>query len=140
MSIVKSVLKYVQGGFYVVAGMNHFINPDFYMKIMPPYLPWHAALVFVSGLAEVFLGVLLIIPRTTKLAAWGLMALLLAVFPANIYVYQHQDMLPGAPSWLHLAPLAHPRLVHPVGVVVYAGLRRVWPFAQFRRELHRWFG
>ena len=51
---VKTVLKYVQGAFYVVAGMNHFINPAFYMKIMPPYLPWQAMLVFVSGLAEVF--------------------------------------------------------------------------------------
>ncbi len=105
MAIVKTVLKYVQGAFYVVAGMNHFINPAFYMKIMPPYLPWHAMLVFVSGLAEVLLGVLLVIPRTTKPAAWGLIALLLAVFPANIYVYQHQDVFPGAPSWLQLARL-----------------------------------
>jgi uncharacterized membrane protein len=105
MVTVKSVLKYVQGAFYVVAGMNHFITPAFYMKIMPPYLPWHALLVFVSGLAEVLLGVLLVIPRTTKLAAWGLIALLLAVFPANIYVYQHQDVFPDVPPWLHLARL-----------------------------------
>jgi uncharacterized membrane protein len=105
MGIVKSVLKYVQGAFYVVAGMNHFISPEFYMKIMPPSFPWHAFLVFVSGLAEVLLGVLLMIPRTTRLAAWGLIALLIAIFPANIYVYQHQDVFPDVPPWLHLARL-----------------------------------
>ncbi|HVU86402.1 MAG TPA: MauE/DoxX family redox-associated membrane protein [Pirellulales bacterium] len=105
MPTVKGVLKYVQGALYIVAGMNHFINPAFYLKIMPPYLPWHALAVFVSGLAEVFLGVLLMIPRTTKPAAWGLIALLLAVFPANIYVYQHQEIFPDVPPSFHLARL-----------------------------------
>ncbi|HEY4311424.1 MAG TPA: MauE/DoxX family redox-associated membrane protein [Pirellulales bacterium] len=105
MGLIKTVLKYVQGLLYVVAGMNHFIAPSFYMKIMPPSFPWHAALVFISGIAEVLLGVLLLIPRTTRLAAWGLIALLIAVFPANIYVYQNQELFGGVPPWVHLARL-----------------------------------
>ena len=105
MKTVKTVLKYVQGLFYVVAGMNHFVNPGFYLNIMPPYLPWHEFLVFASGIFEVLLGVLLVIPRTTRWAAWGLISLLIAVFPANIYVYQHQEVLPDASPTLHLLRL-----------------------------------
>jgi uncharacterized membrane protein len=105
MITVKTVLKYVQGAFYVVAGMNHFINPGFYLKIMPPYLSWHEFLVFISGIFEVLLGVLLVIPRTTRLAAWGLIALLIAIFPANIYVYQHQDVFPDVSPTFHLVRL-----------------------------------
>ena len=100
MAIVKTVLKYVQGLFYVVAGMNHFISPSFYLRIMPPYLPWHDFLVFISGVAEVFLGILLVIPRTTRLAAWGLIALLIAVFPANLYMYQNPASFPDVPPAL----------------------------------------
>jgi uncharacterized membrane protein len=102
---VKTVLKYVQGALYVVAGMNHFINPAFYLKIMPDYLAWHEFLVFISGIFEVLLGVLLVIPRTTRPAAWGIVALLIAVFPANIYAYQHQEIFPDVSPTFHLVRL-----------------------------------
>ena len=105
MAMIKTVLKYVQGAFYVVAGMNHFINPGFYLKLMPEYLPAHEFLVFVSGIFEVLLGVLLVIPRTTRLAAWGLIALLIAVFPANIYAYQHPEIFPDVSPSLQLVRL-----------------------------------
>ncbi|HEY1598226.1 MAG TPA: MauE/DoxX family redox-associated membrane protein [Pirellulales bacterium] len=105
MTTAKTVLKYVQGALYVVAGMNHFINPAFYLRIMPTYLPWHEFLVFVSGIAEVLLGVLLMIPRTTRWAAWGLIALLIAVFPANICAYQHPEVFPDVSPTLQLARL-----------------------------------
>jgi len=100
MATVKTVLKYVQGLFYFAAGMNHFINPAFYLRIMPDYLPWHDFLVFISGIAEVFLGILLVIPRTTRWAAWGLIALLIAVFPANLYMYQNPASFPDVPASL----------------------------------------
>jgi uncharacterized membrane protein len=54
--------------------------------MMPPYLPWHAELVFLSGVAEVLCGLGLLLPQTRKLAAWGTIALLIAVFPANVHV------------------------------------------------------
>ena len=61
---------------------------------MPPYLPAHPVLVFLSGLCEISLGLLLLEPRLSRPAAWGLIALLVAVFPANIYLYQHQEIFP----------------------------------------------
>jgi uncharacterized membrane protein len=94
MRIVKLVLKYVLGLSFVAAGVNHFVDPDFYLKIMPPYLPWHLLLVYVSGLFEALLGVTLLIKRTTRLAAWGLMALLVAVYPANIHMAVNRELYP----------------------------------------------
>ena len=71
---------------------------------MPPYLPLHRELVYLSGFFEMALGVLLLVPRLLRLAAWGIVALLIAVFPANIYLYQHQDLLPASPL-VHLLRL-----------------------------------
>jgi len=70
---------------YIVAGINHFINAKFYLRIMPPYLPFHKWLNWISGIAEIILGVMLFFPEFRSIAAWGIIALLIAVFPANIY-------------------------------------------------------
>ncbi len=86
MKILKLILKWVFGIAFIFAGANHFINPDFYLNIMPPYLPWHLFFVFLSGVFEIILGIMLLIPKTQKLAAWGLILLLIAVFPANMYM------------------------------------------------------
>ena len=71
---------------YMAAGFNHFRNPVMYRKIMPPWLPWHAELVVISGVLEILLGLLLLFPATRPWAAWGIIALLLAVFPANVHM------------------------------------------------------
>ena len=71
---------------YVVAGTLHFIKPDAYLKIVPPYIPWHVAMVSVSGSFEILGGVGLLVPQMRRAAAWGLVALLIAVFPANVYM------------------------------------------------------
>ncbi len=105
MIALKLVSKYLLALLMVGAGVMHFIKPDFYVTIMPPYLPWHLELVYLSGVFEVALGVLLLIPRTSRLAAWGIIALLIAVFPANIYVYMHQELIPSAGPILHLLRL-----------------------------------
>jgi uncharacterized membrane protein len=86
MPRLKTVMRFTLGGLFILAGILHFLNPDMYLRIMPPYLPWHPELVAVSGAFEVVLGVLLLIRRTVALAAWGLIALLIAVFPANIHM------------------------------------------------------
>jgi uncharacterized membrane protein len=104
MSRMKTASKYLLAIFIVGAGTMHFVRPDFYVKIMPPYLPLHRELVYLSGIFEVVLGVLLLIPRFSRLAAWGIFALLIAVFPTNIYVYQYQELVPGSPI-LHLLRL-----------------------------------
>lgn len=92
MPRVKTIFKFIFAVAFVLAGANHFINPEFYLKIMPSYLPWHTFLVYLSGVFEIVLGVLLLIPRLTKFAAWGLILLLVAVFPANIYMAAHPEI------------------------------------------------
>lgn len=72
--------------FYIAAGALHFIKPEPYLKIMPPYIPWHAFMVRASGACEILGGLGLFVPATRRAAAWGLIALLIAVFPANIYM------------------------------------------------------
>ena len=77
---------------FIAAGANHFLNTPFYVSIMPPYLPWHLALVYLSGVAEMGLGALLLFEQWSVLAGWGLIALLIAVFPANIHMALHPDL------------------------------------------------
>jgi uncharacterized membrane protein len=108
MSTTKRVLLYVMAGAYAFAGFNHLMNPEFYLAIMPPGLPNPEWLNVLSGLAEIILGVYLLAPRVRSLAAWGIIALLIAVFPANL----HQALEnvgpdgpgsgPGAVSYLRL--------------------------------------
>jgi uncharacterized protein (TIGR03067 family) len=83
---VRLVMRWLFGLLFLAAGANHFFSPDFYVAIMPPYLPWHLALVYLSGVAEMALGGLLLVRCCQRLAAWGLIALLIAVFPANIHM------------------------------------------------------
>ncbi len=80
----KKMSLYVMTVFYILAGFNHFANPIFYKKIMPPWLDWHTTLIFISGALEIIFGVLLLPIKTRQLAAWGIIALLIAVFPANV--------------------------------------------------------
>ena len=96
MSTTKRVLLVVMAAFYVVAGANHFLRPDFYLVMMPPYLPAHAALVAVSGAAEIGLGLLVLVPAFRHVAAWGLVALLVAIFPANVHIALHDVPVFGA--------------------------------------------
>lgn len=70
---------------YLAAGLSHFLRPEMYVRMVPPALPWPRPVVYVSGLAELLLGGLLLVPGLRRLAAWGVIALLIAVYPANIY-------------------------------------------------------
>lgn len=79
---------WIMATLYIIAGINHFIMPGFYIKIIPPFLPKPKLINWISGLAEIFLGVLLFIPIYSSFAAWGIVALLIAVYPANIYHFQ----------------------------------------------------
>lgn len=102
MSRLKRVLLWVMGVAYVLAGINHFVSPSFYVQIMPPWVPWHVPMVIVSGVAEIVLGVAVLIPKTRRLAAWGLVALLIAVFPANLHMALNEVRIDGelaAPAW-----------------------------------------
>jgi len=108
MSAIKRVLLYLMSFFYIFAGIMHFVNPGFYMPMMPPYLPAHYFLVLLSGVAEVALGVAVLVPAYRSLAAWGIIALLIAVFPANLHIALNNVPLAGASegagiwNWLRL--------------------------------------
>ena len=72
---------------------------------MPPYLPWHYELVILSGIAEVVLGIALLIPKLSRIAAWGIIALLIAIFPANLHMTMHPELYPDIPVialWIRL--------------------------------------
>ncbi|WP_343069168.1 DoxX family protein [Hymenobacter citatus] len=90
---------------YVGAGVMHFVKPKVYAKIVPPYLPAPLTLVYVSGVAELAGGLGLLLPATRRPAAWGLILLLLAVFPANVYMARHNDELFRLPTWMVWARL-----------------------------------
>ncbi len=105
MTTFKTLTRVLFGVLFIAAGANHFINPAFYTRMMPEYLPWHAALVAISGVAEIVLGAMLLVPRFQVIAAWGLIALLVAVFPANVNMTMHPEMYPTMSStalWIRL--------------------------------------
>ena len=94
----KRPLLYVMGPGYVVAGVLHFVVPELYVQIVPPVFPAALALVYLSGLAEIAVGVGLLIPRTRQHAAWATIALLVAIFPANVYMATHGVVIEGFPG------------------------------------------
>ena len=100
MGIVKEALCWLMGLLYVGAGVGHFLNPLFFHEIMPPHVPWKMPLVYVSGVAEIVLGVAVIVRPTRRWAAWGIIALLVAVFPANIHMAVHRVQPQHAPAMM----------------------------------------
>jgi len=103
MQTLKLVMKWLLGVAFIAAGANHFVQPERYTRIMPPYLPWPHELVLISGVFELLGGVCLLIPRLQVAAAWGLIALLVAVFPANVYMALHPEV--GAELFPNLPPV-----------------------------------
>ena len=93
------------GAIFILAGLAHFLQPRRYQAIMPPYLPLHNELVAVSGAAEIVLGALLCFRGSTRLAGWGLVALLVAVFPANLHMALHPRRYAPFPAWVLWARL-----------------------------------
>ena len=103
--MLKTVIRVLFASFFIVAGVTHFTNRGFFTSIVPPYLPWPTALVYISGVAEILLGALLMLPRMEQLAGWGLIALLIAVFPANVHMAMNSSLYPAsspAALWIRL--------------------------------------
>ena len=85
---IKPLSIIVMSWFYISAGLLHFTNTNWFLQIVPPYLPIKLELVYLSGLFEVILGIMLIVPFLRYYAGWGLILLLIAVYPANIHLAQ----------------------------------------------------
>ncbi|MFT7654342.1 MAG: putative membrane protein [Candidatus Azotimanducaceae bacterium] len=92
------VLRYLGLGivfvWFMLGGITHFTNPDFFVAIMPPYLPWHLEIVYLSGVFEVVFAAMLVLPTTRQLAGNLLIALTIAVTPANIHMWLNPDLFP----------------------------------------------
>ena len=104
----KIVTIYIMSIFYIQIGIKHFTNVEWFMKIMPPYLPYHKELVYLSGIFEIIFGLMILFEKTRFWGSWGLILLLLAVYPANIYLAFNQEpqeligISSFAASWIRL--------------------------------------
>ena len=96
---------YLMAGIYVLAGLNHFRVPRLYQRMIPQAFPSPKLLNILSGLAEIVLGIALCIPQTSGYAAWGVIVLLVAIFPANVYMYTNDAAALGLPKWVRLMRL-----------------------------------
>jgi uncharacterized membrane protein len=107
MSRTKHILLWVLSASMITVGVSHFTSPEPFMRIVPPALPARE-MVLLSGFFEVLGGAGLLVPRLRRAAAWGLIALFLAVFPANIYMalegiqLDPENPLPTWGAWARL--------------------------------------
>ena len=106
---VKYISILIMSIFYINVGMKHFIEPNWFLHIIPPLLsPIGLELVYLSGYYEIIFGAMLLIPIFRKIAGYGLILLLIAVYPANLYLafYEEPQLLIGisafAASWVRL--------------------------------------
>ncbi len=98
-SRARRPLLYVMGLFYTIAGVMHFVVPKVYARIVPPQYPKPVALVYLSGITEIVLGIGVMIRRTRRISAWGIIALLVAVFPANVHMAMSDELPDAVPDW-----------------------------------------
>jgi uncharacterized membrane protein len=115
--MIFKALLWLMAALYVVAGINHFVHPAVYIAIMPSFLPVssYSALVVISGICEILFGLLLLPPPTRRVAAWLVIALLLAVFPANIQMALNFSREHNPDTWL-----AYLRLPLQIVLIIWA--------------------
>jgi uncharacterized membrane protein len=97
-SLCRDKMRVAAGVAFIIASLPHFFAPERYLPMMPPFVMAPEAMIFVSGLGELLGGLGLLIPQTARLAAWCLVVLLIAIFPANIYVAISGVNAAGLPS------------------------------------------
>ena len=98
---VKKTTMIIMSFFYVSVGVNHFLKPEWFTQIIPPFLVnIDLELVYLSGVSEIMFGTLLLFKKTRFVAAWGLIITLAAVFPANIYLAQTNGLVMETSSFV----------------------------------------
>jgi uncharacterized membrane protein len=102
--------------FYSVAGFNHFINPNFYLPLIPPYFSYHSTINIISGAAEILFGLLLVPIITRKWAAYSIALMLIAFIPVHIFFIQQNSCagelcVPPWAGWVRLV-MIHPLLIY----------------------------
>jgi uncharacterized membrane protein len=105
LGVKLPIARIILAVIFILAGSLHFLIPQTYVRIMPPYLPAHLQLVYISGFFEMLGGLGLFAPASLQgfparsAAAWGLVALLIAVMPANIYMVTNHAKFAFIPLW-----------------------------------------
>jgi uncharacterized membrane protein len=106
MAMMKRLLRWVLAVFFILAGLNHFYMPAVYLGMLPRWMPWPAGLIAVSGACEILGGIGVLVAPLRRAAGWGLIALLVAVFPANLHAAMvgHIPGLGASPAllWIRL--------------------------------------
>ncbi|PIX10368.1 MAG: hypothetical protein COZ75_01975 [Flavobacteriaceae bacterium CG_4_8_14_3_um_filter_34_10] len=92
--------QYVMAVLYILAGINHFRKPKLYERIMPPYIPARKSMVILSGIDEMVLGLMLLIPENQHIAAWGIIFMLTLFFTVHIYMLQEEKATMKMPKWV----------------------------------------
>ena len=111
---LQKVIIHALGYFYLVAGINHFLTPDFYLPLIPPFFSSPEAINVLAGVAELLLGVGVLYFPTRKRAAWGIVVLLVCFIPSHVYFIQVGSCIPEGlcvPAWIGWMRLL---LVHPL--------------------------
>lgn len=109
--------QYLMGAILIIAGTLHFLVPKVYMRIMPPYIPSPRIMVMLSGVAEMWLGVMLLIPNMQTLAAFGIILMLFVFFPVHIYMIKDKKAASGLPKWFLIL-----RIPMQIGLILWAYL------------------
>lgn len=125
LDTVKAKLSVAIAIMFLVSGTMHFTSAEGFVAMIPPFLPFPLALVYVSGAFEILGAIGLLIPRTRRFAAYGLAALLIAVFPANIYAALAATGAPGAIGGAWYGWVRLPLQAVYIGLVLWARLGSV---------------
>jgi uncharacterized membrane protein len=116
---LKKAALYIFALFFIAAGINHFVNPAFYLPLIPPYFPFPETINIVSGVLEIVAGGLLLFPTYRAWGGWLIVAMMLAFIPSHVYFIQMGNCIPDGlcvPAWVGWARLL---VIHPL--LIYAG-------------------
>ncbi len=130
--MIRTLARWLLALFFIGAGWNHFRDPAIYISMIPPYLPWPETLNSISGAAEIAGGLGILIPQTRHAAGWGLILLLIAIFPANIQMALHGLPQITIAPWILWARLPF-QLVF-IGWVYWTCLKRPTPSAGMKAK------
>ena len=122
---IMKLLWYALGGFYIVAGVNHFVSPEFYIPLIPPYFPYPEIINIVAGIAEIVLGAMVFYQKTLRLACYAIIAMLIAFIPAHVYFIQIDSCIEGGlctPQWLGWVRLV---VIHPILILWAYGVSKL---------------
>ena len=113
-SSLKKLSFYVLIGFFVFAGLNHFISPEFYYPLIPDYLPFPVFINLASGVIEIVLGLLLLLPAYRKWTAYSLIVLMIAFIPSHVFFIMVGSCVDDGlcvPEWIGWVRLV---IIHPL--------------------------